>query len=481
MFAGSDMTTPLCTICKTRFLKMEYLDKHMEVKHGESDSIRIERLTQMFQSSLSEKLSEKSEPNLKSLDCSQCGEIFNTLKDQENHSLNHHGIGDNEVEEGQHKLSIKSEHYEIREYPENTTTENKELDKVFGKKTKIDQQDITLKGKNQAFKDASTAIKSKLKKGKILKDNKGRQVTILDELPDGAYKVEVQTLSKKANQKPGQVKLHLYRPEPSRKKVCTILISKFGGFDIVFVKVLMEMFMKPMIDLIFNYPGRDPVKDFIEKPHEKTIGKDIVSIKEESDEVNASCKICDKVCLNDKGLRIHMGKVHSAKRKRVEEKCIEGEQCETCGYTCDTVIALKWHTKKCTDDRNKFHEARRLTPANKKAMRREVMSTNNIEEAPVINIMEVEDKNKCDMCDYKNCDEYALKQHQRDDHRTVSVSVTPPPKKKRDNEINLEVDSENIVKQIDNLQVAEEKKVLDDASGKKLSEKEEVYFIEQEN
>ena len=142
-----------------------------------------------------------------------------------------------------------------------------------------------------------------------------------------------------------------------------------------------------------------------------------MSIKEESDEVNVSCKICDKVCLNEKGLKIHMGKMHTAKRKRVEEKCNEGEQCETCGYTCDTVIALKWHTKKCTEDRKKFHDARRLTPANKKAMRREVISTKkNTKEAPEINNMEVEDKIKCEMCGYENCDEYALKQHKRDDH-----------------------------------------------------------------
>ena len=75
-----------------------------------------------------------------------------------------------------------------------------------------------MKEKIQAFKDASTIIKSKLAKGKTLKDKKGRQITVLDELPDGAYEVEVITLSKKANEKRGQAKLHLYRPKPTKKK-----------------------------------------------------------------------------------------------------------------------------------------------------------------------------------------------------------------------------------------------------------------------
>ena len=64
-------------------------------------------------------------------------------------------------------------------------------------------------------------------------------------------------------------------------------------------------------------------------------------------------------------------------------------------------------------------------------MKREVILTNNTKEAPEINNMEVEDKNKCEMCGYENCDEYALKQHKRDDNRNWSASMTPPPKRKK--------------------------------------------------
>ena len=101
------MKTPPCTICKTRFPKMEHLSKHMEVKHGESKHMRMERLTQWVQSSLSESLTGKSELHLKSLDCSECGKLFNTIKDQENHNLKHRGLGDSEVEEGKHNSMMQ--------------------------------------------------------------------------------------------------------------------------------------------------------------------------------------------------------------------------------------------------------------------------------------------------------------------------------------------------------------------------------------
>ena len=482
------MKNPLCIIWKTTFQRMEYLNTHMKVKHDESDSTRIDRLTKTVELSLLNEGKDKqiniNESKLKSLDCTECGVLFVNIKEQKDHNVKHHVNGasyneDNEYlefEDGNNDLSINSEYYEIREFPDNKTTENMELDKVFGKKAKIYQQGITMKSKSQAFKDASTAIKSKITKGKILKDEKGRQVTILDELPNGAYEVEVQTLSKKGNEKRGRAKLHMYRPEPSKKKVCTILISKSGGYDIVFVKVLMEMFIKPMIDQIINDPGKDPMMQYTTKHHDKTIGKAKVTVKEDDDKIEAKCRNCDKVCLNDKGLRIHMGKLHTAKRKREEEKCSESDECETCGYTCDTVIALEWHKKKCARGREEFHASRKLTPANKKDMRKASISPENTKSVPLSNKMDEDNKNKCDDCEFENSNEYVLMQHKRDHHKNTSVSVTPPPKKQKENEFNMEADIEIIVKQIYELKVDNEKQVHYREKEDKSVPKEEEYI-----
>ena len=103
-----------------------------------------------------------------------------------------------------------------------------------------------MKGKNITFKDACIAVKSKLTKGKVIKDDKGRQINILNEKGDGSLEVEVQTLSKRSNEKRGLARLHMYKPNKLRKKDCSILISRSSGHDIVFVKTLLEKFVKPM-------------------------------------------------------------------------------------------------------------------------------------------------------------------------------------------------------------------------------------------
>ena len=146
---NSVMKTPICDICKKVFGKMEYLSTHMKYQHGESDSMRVERLTKTVKLELygEDNKVERNGPQLKSLDCSECGEVFVTNEEEKDHIEKYHenkGDCNNENEEsdcedGKSDLSIKSEYYEIKEYPENKQTENSELDKVFGKKVKLDQ------------------------------------------------------------------------------------------------------------------------------------------------------------------------------------------------------------------------------------------------------------------------------------------------------------------------------------------------------
>ena len=141
---NSVMKNPVCDICKKSFLKMEYLNTHMKVQHDESDSMRVERLTETVNLALCNEHTnvKQSGSQLKSLDCSECGEVFVTNKEETDHIEKHHGnkVGcfndeeESDCEDGKNDLSIKSENYEIREYPENKQTENSELDKVFGKR-----------------------------------------------------------------------------------------------------------------------------------------------------------------------------------------------------------------------------------------------------------------------------------------------------------------------------------------------------------
>ena len=228
--------------------------------------------------------------------------------------------------------SVKSEQYDIKIYPENNDLEEEVLlNDIFGvKKKDLDQEGITMKGKSIEFKNACIAVKSKLTKGKILKDDKGRQITILNEKADGALDVEVNTLSKKVNEKRGQAMLHMYKPNRARNKNCSILVSRSKGHDIVFSKVLMEKFIKPMIDSVLSDADANPLKSFSGKPQDKTVGKENVTVKQDTKDNVVQCDKCDKVFVNQKGLRIHKGKVHTVKLdpnlKRKRSELCENEE-----------------------------------------------------------------------------------------------------------------------------------------------------------
>ena len=48
--------TPKCDLCKTIFIKPEYMNTHMKLVHGESDHERLERLTQTLKSDANKNL-----------------------------------------------------------------------------------------------------------------------------------------------------------------------------------------------------------------------------------------------------------------------------------------------------------------------------------------------------------------------------------------------------------------------------------------
>ena len=80
------------------------------------------------------------------------------------------------------------------------------------------------------------------------------------------------------------------------------------------------------------------------------------------------------------------------------------------------------------------------------------------------NSMDVDDKNKCDQCDFRSEEQYTLKQHKRDEHKELSESVTPPPKKRKDQINNIENEVELVVKQIEEMGV--EEKVINNNNSK---------------
>ena len=71
----------------------------------------------------------------------------------------------------------------------------------------------------------------------------------------------------------------------------------------------------------------------------------------------------------------------------------------------------------------------------------------------IVNDMEVVDDALCNMLNFSSTDSYKLKQHKRDDHRELSASITPPHKKRKEPEQDIEKEVENVLKGIQELVV----------------------------
>ena len=72
--------------------------------------------------------------------------------------------------------------------------------------------------------------------------------------------VEVTTLSKKPNEKKGKAKVHMW--QPNKKKDCTIMVSLHSGSQFIFVKAVMEKFIKIFINALISEPDEDPLSQF---------------------------------------------------------------------------------------------------------------------------------------------------------------------------------------------------------------------------
>ena len=77
-----------CTICILTWPNVDVLNAHMNIVHKETLHVKIERLTNTIQSSIElEKTTSNATiaPNRISLDCTECGQIFITNEENQEH------------------------------------------------------------------------------------------------------------------------------------------------------------------------------------------------------------------------------------------------------------------------------------------------------------------------------------------------------------------------------------------------------------
>ena len=303
---------PICVKCNFVFTSNIPLDKHMKTQHNETEYMRICRITQTVKATVDKK-SPSSEKSVKSFDCSECGLFLQNIEQLNEHNLRTHNtekrFSCDKCEEifskkymlVMHKISAHKEKRNqqspkvfemcdqcdicfdnqddmIKHYNENhfikTETENnvqivKDIDNEYvineypeisektgntwNKEEVHEYHGMRMKGGGEAYKEAYSALKNQLVKGRIFKDSQGRKLTILEvPMSKKPMEVEVITFSKKSNEKRGKAKIHMW--EPSKKKPCTIMVSRHSGSQFVFVKTVMEKFIKPFMDSLITDP-----------------------------------------------------------------------------------------------------------------------------------------------------------------------------------------------------------------------------------
>ena len=81
--------------------------------------------------------------------------------------------------------------------------------------------------------------------------------------------------------------------QPTKKKPCTIMVSIYSGFDYVFVKTVMEKFIKPFMDALISEPDEDPLGPFSLKVPHKIQQTETVKVQIETKE---KCNACGLMC-----------------------------------------------------------------------------------------------------------------------------------------------------------------------------------------
>ena len=93
----SDLKNPECTLCNKTFPILEVLNDHMKLIHHESSSIRLVRLEETIKTALEESSVRRDDiKDHKSLDYTECGICFSNGEEKINHENKHHTQKKNE-------------------------------------------------------------------------------------------------------------------------------------------------------------------------------------------------------------------------------------------------------------------------------------------------------------------------------------------------------------------------------------------------
>ena len=266
----------------------------------------------------------------------------------------------------------------------------------------------------QRLKNAVIGIKETLKRS-VIKTINETHIRVLDTRKNGvAWDIEIQMMLKSER---GIALVKLYGPYDQKdKKDNVIMVTKNKRSHVKFVEILAEKIIKPLI------------VEFVKEEN----------VDEEKEEDKNTCSVCDKTFKSPAGLKTHNTTKHKlqAQEKLLEkdafkvvnciEKCIEEldeKEASELNETCDLEKDLKVYSENCENCEFKI-------VAERKYLALKILSKHKREKHAKI----------CSECDFNALNLQELKRHLRDTHGKISISTSPPAKKKRRGE---EVEKEN--------------------------------------
>ena len=253
----------------------------------------------------------------------------------------------------------------------------------------------------KVFGKATEGLKNLLIKGKQKCIN-GTNIIVLDARKQGAgIEIDIQITDKKER---GKSVVKIYDSNPKKK---TITVSKSKGSDQKFVILLAEKIIKPLI------------KMFLAGQETNLMNEDMLENK---------CGKCNKKFASPTGLKAHITKIHTKKRK-AEISNDGGELLNLSGASKET----EYSSEIICDEINESKDNKKIYSEKCESCDFSVSADRKYTVIQHMTKHTRECKNKCEICDFNCKDGQILRKHMRDKHDVLTNSTSPPPKKSKIN------------------------------------------------
>ena len=251
---------------------------------------------------------------------------------------------------------------------------------------------VTFKGETEEYIEATKKIFDMMNKKRKKYIVNEREIRILDNFESKPIKIEI----KPRKGPSGKVNLKIFGV--NKQGIATMMIQKMSGGNMMHVKAFAFKVIKYLIDGIIDGEIGDGDIENMECS-EKLNKKD-----------NLQCVLCKKILKSKQGLKIHTTKQHKDKTSIV---------CLHCNSSFNNQELLDMHIGKCNGAKESCE-----------------ICTQAFEDKSHLQIHMktkhgIQNKFKCNVCDYLVKSEIDLKRHNRDKHDDKTCSTSPKPKKQK--------------------------------------------------